>query len=52
MDGYVPISHQTSAELFAKAAEMRNMAATATTADVKEALLRLASRYEVVAKRI
>jgi hypothetical protein len=49
MDGYVPISGRTAAELLAKAAEMRRMAETATTVDVLAALLRLAERYEVAA---
>ena len=40
---------RTATELIAKATELRTMAATATTTDVKDALLRLASRYEAIA---
>ncbi len=44
-----PISERTAAELPAKAAELRSMAATARTEDVRDALLRLARRFETVA---
>lgn len=45
----VPLSSRTAEELNAKAAELRNMAATATSMDMMAALLRLADRYEQVA---
>jgi len=53
MDGSydVPVSARTVAELLGTAAELRRMAATATTADVIDSLLRLAERYEIVAKQ-
>jgi hypothetical protein len=42
----VSLSSLSITELHAKAADLRNMAETARTMDVKEALLRLATRYE------
>ena len=42
-------SRRTTAELTAKAAELRQMAATATTQEARDALLRLADRYDRVA---
>jgi hypothetical protein len=46
---FVPIAERTAAQLRARAAQLRSMAATATTLDVVDALLRLAQRYEDVA---
>jgi len=42
---------RTSVELLAKADELRAMATTATTVDVKQALLVLADRYEGLAAK-
>jgi len=44
-----PISALTAQELTARSAELRAMAATATTAQVRDALLKLATRCEAVA---
>jgi len=44
-------ARRTSVELQAKADELRGMATTATTADVKQALLVLAGRYEGLAAK-
>lgn len=46
---YVPLAQRTPDELRANAAELRDMAATATTPDVVRALLALADRYAVLA---
>jgi hypothetical protein len=46
---YVPISDQPVEEVRARAIGLRAMAATASTRDVMEALLKLAERYEEVA---
>ncbi len=43
-------SQQTAAELLARAAEYRRMAETATAPDVRDALIRLAERFESLAK--
>ena len=43
---YIPIASRTVEELTARAAEFRRMAATATTALVRDALLKLAKRFE------
>jgi len=49
---YIPVSQRTSQQLLARAAELRGMAATATTEDVVRALLTLADRYAALgAKR-
>jgi hypothetical protein len=40
------IAERTAEELTARAVEYRNMAATATTAVARDALLRLAKRFE------
>ncbi len=45
----VSLSSLSIAELEAKVAELRTMAETARTMDIREALLRLAMRYERVA---
>ena len=45
------LSERTPAELLARAAEYRRMAETASTADVRDALLRLAERLEAMAAR-
>ena len=42
-------SELTPAELLARGAEYRAMAATASTQDVRDALIRLAERYEALA---
>jgi hypothetical protein len=47
----LPVSARTVAELTKTAAELRRMAATATTQDVMNSLLRLAERYETVARQ-
>jgi len=44
------LSTQSAAELQAKAEELRRMADTATTADTKEALIRLATRLVQLAE--
>ena len=44
-----PIADLSAAELLERAAEIRRMSATATTPDVRDALERLAARYERVA---
>jgi hypothetical protein len=44
-------TRRSSVELQAKAHELRGMATTATTADVKQALLVLADRYEGLAAK-
>lgn len=46
---YIPVSMRTSRQLFSRAAELRGMAATATTEDVARALLTLADRYAALA---
>ncbi len=49
---YIPLSQRTSDQLLANAAELRDMAQTATTADVVKALTTLADRYtRLAAKR-
>jgi (p)ppGpp synthase/HD superfamily hydrolase len=51
-DAVVPLSKRSLSELRAKANEMRQMAQTATTAEVRAALLKLADRYDaMVTKR-
>jgi len=47
----MPVSARTVAELTKTAAELRRMAATATTEDVTSSLLRLAERYEAVVRQ-
>ena len=47
----MPVSARTAAELTRTAAELRRMAATATSEDVMSSLLRLAERYEAVARQ-
>jgi hypothetical protein len=47
----VPVFARTVAELKKTAAELRRMAATATTEDAISSLLRLAERYEAVARQ-
>jgi hypothetical protein len=42
------VDEKRIAELQARAAELRRMAATATTEDVRDALLRLAARIEAL----
>jgi hypothetical protein len=42
----VSLSSLSNTELRAKASDLRNMAETARTMDVRDALLRLAMRYE------
>lgn len=49
--GFAPISAQSEHQLRKKAVELRRMASTATTEDVKHALLRLAERYDTIARR-
>jgi hypothetical protein len=46
---YIPLSQRSSNQLLANAAELRNMARTATTADVVKALTTLADRYAALA---
>jgi hypothetical protein len=48
--GYTPLSQRTAEELLAKAVELRQMAATATTHDVMLALESLAARYKALAE--
>jgi hypothetical protein len=48
---YVPLAQRTSDQLRASADELRHMAAGATTADVKRALLALADRYAALAEK-
>lgn len=50
MDSWKPISERTPEELRQRAEQYRQMAATARTADVQDALLMLAERYEGLAK--
>ena len=47
----LPVSARTVAELTKTAVELRRMAATATTEDVMNSLLRLAERYEALARQ-
>jgi hypothetical protein len=47
----MPVSARTVAELTKTAAELRRLAATASTEDVMHSLLRLAERYETVAQQ-
>jgi hypothetical protein len=49
--GYVPLSRRTSEQLLASADELRQMASTATMADVAQALLTLADRYAGLAEK-
>jgi hypothetical protein len=51
MDQSPRLSERTPAELLARAADYRRMAETASTADVRDALLRLAERLEAMAAR-
>ena len=44
-----PLSHRSSAELRARAAEYRRMAASAHTIAVAEALLKIAARFDALA---
>ena len=44
------ISEMSTAQLTAKAAEYRRMATTATTVETREALLRIAMRFSVMAQ--
>ena len=46
-----PLAERTSNELRARAAELRRMAATATTADTRASLESLAERFTVLADR-
>ena len=48
---YIPLSRRRSEELLAKAAELRRMAATASTLDVMNALFILADRYTALAQK-
>ena len=48
-DPLLPLSKRSVGELRAKANELREMAKTATTADVEDALLRLADRFASLA---
>ncbi len=48
---HVPLSRRTSDEILAKEAELRAMAATATTEEVARALRTLADRYAELAKK-
>jgi hypothetical protein len=48
---YVPLARRTADQLQAKADELRRMAATASTADVVNALLTLADRYAALAEQ-
>ncbi len=48
---WVPLAQRSSRELHAKADELRQMAATARTADVAAALLNLADRFEALAEK-
>jgi hypothetical protein len=43
------LSELTVEQLRKRAAEFRGMAATATTADIRDALLRVAERFDVIA---
>ena len=47
--GYVPLLRRSADQLEAKAQELRLMAATATTAEVMQALSTLADRYAALA---
>jgi hypothetical protein len=49
---YVPISGRSSQEIRAQAAAYIRMADTARTAHAKQALLRLATRFIVLAERL
>jgi hypothetical protein len=44
------VADMSVAELLAKAAEYRRMAATASTVEVRDALFRLAERFETIAQ--
>jgi hypothetical protein len=48
---YVPLAQRTADQLQTKADELRRMAATASTADVVNALLTLADRYASLAEK-
>jgi hypothetical protein len=48
---YVPLAQRTADQLQANAEELRHMAATATTAAVAMALLKLADRYAALAEK-
>jgi len=48
---HIPLSERAADELLARAAELRLMAETATTADVMQALLTLADRYVALAEK-
>jgi hypothetical protein len=48
---HVPLSARAVDDLLARAAELRAMAETATTADVMRALLVLADRYVALAEK-
>lgn len=50
MSSTMSVTTRSAAELQAKAAELRQMADTATTADTKEALMRLAARLNRLAE--
>jgi len=51
MDDYrTPLADRTAAAVQAKAEDLRRMAATATTRDTRNALNRLADRYEALAE--
>ena len=49
-DEYIPLSQRSAAQLRAEAEQYRRMAATAP-ADIRDSLLRLAARVEVLADR-
>jgi hypothetical protein len=46
-----PLAELSVAELRARAAECRRMAATATTVEARDSLLRLADRYDALADK-
>jgi len=46
---YVPASQQSAAQLRANACEYRRMAATASMADIRNSLLKLADRFDALA---
>jgi hypothetical protein len=48
--GYTPLSQRSAEELLARAAELRQMAASATSHDVMLALETLAARYKALAE--
>jgi hypothetical protein len=48
---YVPLAQRTADQLQTKAHELRQMAATASTAEVANALLTLADRYALLAEK-